>query len=268
MQLFDPEMLHVINGREYITHQNESIPLLRLGQWLHFNCVRQPQSLETPASLNAPTLLFTQRGNEKEALLVDRCWGEQEVALRRIEAPLALPTGFSGCTILGDGRVVPLVNVNELLHWMSTYAAGAELQSIPEASFNLPLRSTSKSTILIVDDSINVRRFLALTLERAGYRVEQAKDGQDALEKLEAGLQISAIICDIEMPRLDGFGVLNRLRSIPHLKHIPIAMLTSRSGEKHRRLATSLGASAYFTKPYSEQDLLTTLNQMVNLIPA
>jgi two-component system, chemotaxis family, sensor histidine kinase and response regulator PixL len=268
VQLFDASMLHVINGREYITHQNESIPLLRLGSWLHFNCVRQPQSLETPASLNAPTLLFTQRGNEKEALLVDRCWGEQEVALRRIEAPLALPTGFSGCTILGDGRVVPLVNVNELLHWMSTYAAGAELQSIPEANFNLPTRSTtSKSTILIVDDSINVRRFLALTLERAGYRVEQAKDGQDALEKLEAGLQVSAIICDIEMPRLDGFGVLNRLRSIPHLKHIPIAMLTSRSGEKHRRLATSLGASAYFTKPYSEQDLLTTLNQMVNLIP-
>ncbi len=268
VQLFDPETLHVIDGREYITHHNESIPLLRLGQWLHFNCVRQPQSLETPASLNAPTLLFTQRGNEREALLVDRCWGEQEVALRRIEAPLALPTGFSGCTILGDGRVVPLVNVNELLHWMSTYAAGAELQSIPEANFNLPARSTtSKSTILIVDDSINVRRFLALTLERAGYRVEQAKDGQDALEKLEAGLQVSAIICDIEMPRLDGFGVLNRLRSIPHLKHLPIAMLTSRSGEKHRRLATSLGASAYFTKPYSEQDLLTTLNQMVNLVP-
>ncbi len=268
VQLFDPDMLHVINGREYITHQNESIPLLRLGQWLHFNCVRQPQSLETPASLNAPTLLFTQRGNEREALLVDRCWGEQEVALRRIEAPLALPTGFSGCTILGDGRVVPLVNVTELLHWMSTYAAGADLQSIPEANFNLPARSsTNKSTILIVDDSINVRRFLALTLERAGYRVEQAKDGQDALEKLEAGLQVSAIICDIEMPRLDGFGVLNRLRSIPHLKHLPVALLTSRSGEKHRRLATSLGATAYFTKPYSEQDLLTTLNQMVNLVP-
>jgi two-component system, chemotaxis family, sensor histidine kinase and response regulator PixL len=267
VQLFDPEMLHVINGREYITHQNESIPLLRLGSWLHFNCVRQPQNLETPASLNAPTLLFTQRGDEKEALLVDRCWGEQEVALRRIEAPLALPTGFSGCTILGDGRVVPLVNVNELLHLMSTYTAGAELQSIPESNFNLPKRGTSKSTILIVDDSINVRRFLALTLERAGYRVEQAKDGQDAMEKLESGLQVSAIICDVEMPRLDGFGVLNRLRSIPHLKHIPIAMLTSRSGEKHRRLANSLGASAYFTKPYSEQDLLTTLNQMVNLIP-
>ncbi len=268
VQLFDASMLHVINGREYITYQNESIPLLRLSQWLHFNCVRQPQSLEAPASLNAPTLLLTQRGDEREALLVDRCWGEQEVALRRIEAPLALPTGFSGCTILGDGRVVPLVNVNEFLHLMSTYTAGAELQSIPETNFNLPKRGTSKSTILIVDDSINVRRFLALTLERAGYRVEQAKDGQDALEKLEAGLQVSAIVCDIEMPRLDGFGVLNRLRSIPHLKHIPIAMLTSRSGEKHRRLANSLGASAYFTKPYSEQDLLTTLNQMVNLIPA
>lgn len=100
-----------------------------------------------------------------------------------------------------------------------------------------------------MDDSINVRRFLALTLEKAGYQVAQAKDGQDAIDKLAAGLTVQAVICDIEMPRLDGYEFLARVKSTPALKAIPVAMLTSRSGEKHRRLAMSLGATAYFSKP-------------------
>jgi chemosensory pili system protein ChpA (sensor histidine kinase/response regulator) len=98
------------------------------------------------------------------------------------------------------------------------------------------------------------------------YRVEQAKDGQDAIDKLENGLAVSAVICDIEMPRLDGFGVLNRLRSNARLRYLPVALLTSRSGDKYRKLSTSLGAAAYFTKPYSEQDLLKTLQHMLTLV--
>jgi FOG: CheY-like receiver len=115
-----------------------------------------------------------------------------------------------------------------------------------------------------VDDSIHVRRFLALTLERAGYRVEQAKDGLEALGMLQAGLGVQAVICDIEMPRLDGFGFLARLKAVPPLAHIPVAMLTSRSGHKHRQLALSLGAAAYFPKPYNEQVLLQSLEQLIH----
>jgi two-component system, chemotaxis family, sensor histidine kinase and response regulator PixL len=267
VMLFQPELL-VMNGtQEQVQMGSERLPLIRLGEWLHFNCARQPQSLESTPTLNAPTLLVTRRGVEKIALLIDRCWGEQEVALRRIEAPLVLPPGFSGCTILGDGRVVPLANLNELLHWISTYGARQSDRPNMPVSNLMPVRSAAKSTVLIVDDSINVRRYLALTLERAGYRIEQAKDGQDAVEKLENGLAVSAVICDIEMPRLDGFGVLNRLRSNADLRHLPVALLTSRSGDKYRKLATSLGAAAYLTKPYSEQDLLNTLQQMLTLVP-
>jgi chemosensory pili system protein ChpA (sensor histidine kinase/response regulator) len=116
---------------------------------------------------------------------------------------------------------------------------------------------------LIVDDSINIRRFLALTLEKAGYRVEQAKDGQDAIEKLESGLEVHAMVCDIEMPRLDGYGLLVRLKSHQEFQHIPVAMLTSRSSEKHKRLAIELGAKAYFSKPYNEHELLQTLEEMI-----
>jgi two-component system, chemotaxis family, sensor histidine kinase and response regulator PixL len=115
----------------------------------------------------------------------------------------------------------------------------------------------------VVDDSINVRRFLALTLEKAGYQVAQAKDGQDALDKLAAGLMVQAVVCDIEMPRLDGFGFLARFKSDPTFEPIPVTMLTSRSGDKHRQLAMSLGATAYFSKPYNEQALLQTLEQLI-----
>ena len=129
------------------------------------------------------------------------------------------------------------------------------------------LPSTHKDTILIIDDSINVRRFLALTLEKGGYEVEQAKDGQDALEKIESGLKVAAIICDIEMPRLDGYGFLDRINSNIDTKHIPVTILTSRSGNKHRQIAMQLGAKAYFSKPYNEQELLQTIAELIGKVP-
>ena len=84
----------------------------------------------------------------------------------------------------------------------------------------------------------------------------KAKDGQDALEKVQQGLPIKAVICDIEMPRLDGYGFLAQVKSYPNGKNLPVVMLTSRSGEKHRQLAINLGANAYFAKPFKEQELL------------
>ena len=119
--------------------------------------------------------------------------------------------------------------------------------------------SSEKQLVMVVDDSINVRRFLALTLEKAGYGVEQAKDGQDALERLQRGLPIKAVICDIEMPRLDGYGFLAHVKSYPGGKNLPVVMLTSRSGDKHRQLAINLGAKAYLSKPFKEKELLETI---------
>ncbi len=124
------------------------------------------------------------------------------------------------------------------------------------------LSKTQLQTILVVDDSVNVRRLLLSSLERAGYRVEQAKDGQEAIEKLFGGLHVDAVICDVEMPRLDGYGVLEELRDRAEFQHLPIAMLTSRSNDKHRKLAMNLGASAYFSKPYNEKELLEKLAEL------
>ncbi|MEH2140335.1 hybrid sensor histidine kinase/response regulator [Nostoc sp.] len=273
--LLQNERVFQMAGSEVLNWQGTMLPLIRLTPYLEFNCLRYDTSeLETPAAINANSVLVVKGNNQPVAIQIDRCWGEQEVAIRQVEGNIPLPEGFSNCTILGDGRVVPLVNVNELLYWIATNRRTPKGIQLPSARLKTPFlifdenkisaaSVKQKGTILIVDDSINVRRFLALTLEKGGYQVEQAKDGQDALEKLHSGLRVEAVICDIEMPRLDGYGFLGKVNSDVDTKNIPVAMLTSRSSNKHRQLAMQLGARAYFSKPYNEQELLQTLEEII-----
>ncbi|AFY42428.1 hybrid sensor histidine kinase/response regulator [Nostoc sp. PCC 7107] len=274
--LLQSDRIISMGGSEVLNWQGTMIPLIRLGQYLDFNCPRYDSpELETPAAINASSVLIVKGNNQTVAVQVDRCWGEQEVAIRQIEGNIPLPEGFSNCTILGDGRVVALVSANELLYWIATNQNTPKNNQLPSVRLKTPflfvdseklaaLPPKPKGKILIIDDSINVRRFLALTLEKGGYQVEQAKDGQDALEKLETGLQIAAVICDIEMPRLDGYGFLGKVKNNIDWKNIPVAMLTSRSSDKHKQLAMQLGARAYFSKPYNEQELLYTLEQLID----
>ena len=274
--LLQNEQVFPMEKSEVINWQGTMLPLIRLGQHLEFNCPRyNSPDLETAPAINAANVLIVKGNNQPAAVQIDRCWGEQEVAIRQVEGNIPLPDGFNNCTILGDGRVVPLVNSNELLYWIASNQRTPKTSKLPGATlktaFLIPhdekppvaIDHKQKGMILIVDDSINVRRFLALTLEKGGYQVEQAKDGQDALDKLNSGLQVQAVICDIEMPRIDGYGFLGRVKSNNDMKHIPVAMLTSRSSDKHRQLALQLGARAYFSKPYNEQELLRTLEQII-----
>ena len=278
ISLLQNEQVLQMAGSEVLNWQGTMLPLIRLTSYLEFNCLRYDRSeLETPAAINANSVLVVKGNNQPVAIQIDRCWGEQEVAIRQVEGNIPLPEGFSNCTILGDGRVVPLVNVNELLYWIATNRKTPKNNQLPSARLKTPFlifdenkisaaSIKQKGTILIVDDSINVRRFLALTLEKGGYQVEQAKDGQDALEKLHSGLRVEAVICDIEMPRLDGYGFLGKVNSDVDTKNIPVAMLTSRSSNKHRQLAMQLGARAYFSKPYNEQELLQTLEEIIRTV--
>ncbi len=273
--LANEHVISMANGQA-VNWQGKILPLINLNRYLKFHCPRYDlPNLDTPPTINAPSVLIVGDKNQPQAVQIDRCWGEVEVAIRRVEGSIPLPAGFSNCTILSDGRVVALVNVGELLYKITTGEHTSKTNQLsptkrlktvflnrfePQTTQPLP---KPKGTVLIIDDSINVRRFLALTLEKGGYRVEQAKDGQDALEKLQAGLQVQAIICDIEMPRVDGYGFLGRVKSNEQLKNIPVTMLTSRSSDKHRQLAMQLGAVAYFSKPYNEQQLLRTLEEII-----
>jgi two-component system, chemotaxis family, sensor histidine kinase and response regulator PixL len=279
MFLLKPEQVIQMVGSEIINWQNQAVQLVRLQHWLTFNCPLLPHGFETQPTIATASVIIVNQDSQVFGIQIDRCWGEQETTIRRVEGTLPLPAGFNNCTIIGNGRVVPLVNISELLRWITSYErSSSKPSSLPsqnrlEAAPPVPLLapkppSSQPQTVLIVDDSINVRRFLALTLERAGYRVEQAKDGQEAWERLESGSKVQAVICDVEMPRLDGYGLLAKVKTNPHLDRLPIAMLSSRSSDKHRQLAMSLGAIAYFTKPYNEQLLLQTLAQMMTVAMA
>lgn len=267
MMLLNSEDVLDSAGAEVLNWDGEMVPLVRLNQLLKLPRIAKLPDTEQTPSINAPTVLMVADGNELVGLQVDRYWSEQEVTIRQAEGNIAMPEGFAGCTILGDGRVIPLVDALSLLNWMNdrnndfTGSSSALAGALSGADTPLVDTAPQQALVMVVDDSVNVRRFLALTLEKAGYRVEQAKDGQHALEKLESGLPIQAVVCDIEMPRMDGYGFLAHVKAKPDFKSIPVAMLTSRSGDKHRKLAMTLGASAYFSKPFREKELLQTLEQ-------
>lgn len=263
MLLLNVEQISTIEDKPQLQWKEYSVPLIYLGDWLKFRRLQHANEERTQPLMSAPTVLLIANGSDWVGLQVDRCWGEQEVAIRPVEGNIPMPPGFNGCTILGDGKVVPLVNTPELLYWIATsqHPASIEPEDRHRAAAEL---QNQRPTILVVDDSINVRRLLSLTLEKAGYRVEQGKDGLDALEKLMGGSQIAAVVCDIDMPRLDGYGFLARVKSNPAFQQLPIVMLTSRSGIKERQLALNLGATAFFCKPYDKQQLSETLERLIN----
>jgi len=262
--------------------EGQPVELVHLDQWFHFENTVRTLEMDGNPTIAQPTVLIINQGDELCGICIDRFWGEQEISLSPLRSPVAVPQYFSSMSILGDGRVVPLVDPYQLLEWVQrqtnqlaqsmtmsvsrligTNSSLVQARRLPQLGSTVDLPSESLS-LLIVDDSVNVRRYLALTLERAGYQVEQAKDGQEAVDKLLAGLSVKAVICDIEMPRMDGYGVLSELRARPEFKALPIAMLTSRMNEKHRKLAMNLGASAYFSKPYNDQELLRTLQDLID----
>ena len=200
------------------------------------------------------------------ALQVDQVIGEQEIVIKQLEGPVPKPLGIAGATVLGDGRVMPIADVLELID-IAMGRIRREPTSLLWANAAAAIEESpvkSDPTVLIVDDSITVRELLSMSFNKVGYRVEQARDGQEAWDKLRSGLPCDLVFCDIEMPRMDGLELLSRMQKDNHLNRIPIAMLTSRGADRHRQMAIDLGASGYFTKPYLEEALLDAAQRMLN----
>ncbi|WP_225896052.1 hybrid sensor histidine kinase/response regulator, partial [Dendronalium phyllosphericum] len=213
------------------------------------------------------SVVVVRSGNTLIALQIDQVLSEQEIVIKQFEGPAPKPIGVAGATVLGDGRIMPIADVLEIIDIfqgrITKHNGGSPWQQkgIP----NVPETPAVKidPTVLIVDDSITVRELLSLTFNKAGYRVEQARDGQEAWDKLRSGLPCDIVFCDIEMPRCDGLELLSRIQKDGNLNHLPIAMLTSRGADKHRQMAIQLGASGYFTKPYLEEALLEAAVRML-----
>ncbi|MEM6836774.1 MAG: response regulator [Cyanobacteria bacterium P01_C01_bin.120] len=212
------------------------------------------------------SVVVLRNANTYIGIEVDRVLGEQEIVIKQIEGPVPKPMGIAGATVLGDGRVMPIGDVLELIDIAQGRVrreAGSSLWSQVELPPQEEEMVKTEPTVLIVDDSITVRELLSMSFNKVGYRVEQARDGQEAWEKMRSGLPCDLVFCDIEMPRMDGLELLSRMQKDNMLKQVPIAMLTSRGADRHRQMAVDLGANGYFTKPYLEEALLDAAQRML-----
>jgi chemosensory pili system protein ChpA (sensor histidine kinase/response regulator) len=193
------------------------------------------------------------------ALVVDTLFGNREIVSKAVGPQVSAVQGVSGGTILPDGRVVLILDAPALVTNRARRLAVEQAQAIEIAP--VPL-ADERPTVMVVDDSITIRRVTERLLERAGYRVVLAKDGLDAMAQLQTELPATMLL-DIEMPRADGFEVATFVRNNERLKHMPIIMITSRSGEKHRERARQIGVNRYVIKPYQEEQLLGEVRDMI-----
>jgi chemosensory pili system protein ChpA (sensor histidine kinase/response regulator) len=203
------------------------------------------------------TILLLKAGEQRLALRVDVMEGNFEAVVKNIGPQLARIVGISGATVLGDGRVALILNPFLLAERAPHLSAEEEVKAEEQA----PL-------VMVVDDSLTVRKFTSRFLEREGFRVIAARDGVEALEMLEEEMP-AVMLLDIEMPRMDGFEVARTVRSSSQTKELPIIMITSRTAEKHRGHAMELGVNAYMGKPYQEEELLAEIKRLAGLeVPA
>jgi chemosensory pili system protein ChpA (sensor histidine kinase/response regulator) len=198
-------------------------------------------------------IILIRAGENSTALVTDELVGSREIVVKSVGPQIAGIRGISGATILGDGRIVIILDMGALVR--------SEWRTRPPAEALRPVADT-RTFALVVDDSITVRRVTQRLLERNGMRVMTAKDGVDALSILQDHVP-DVILLDIEMPRMDGYELAGHVRNDARLADVPIVMITSRVGEKHRARAIELGVDDYLGKPYQEHQLLDAIEPLV-----
>ncbi|MEJ8839943.1 Hpt domain-containing protein [Ramlibacter sp. AN1133] len=226
-----------------------------------------PRSAEVQGK-TLPVVIFRSAA-QRVAVHVDEVLGNQEVVVKNLGPQLARLPGLAGMTVLASGAVVLIYNPVALMQVYGELARqmGAERAEAAKAErAGQPVKPATVAAaptvplVLVVDDSITVRRVTQRLLAREGYRVALAADGLQALERLAEELP-AVVLSDIEMPRMDGFDLARNIRADERLKHLPIVMITSRIAEKHREHAKELGVNHYLGKPYSEEELLGLVKQ-------
>ena len=253
--------VHIAGNQPMLWWREEFIRLVRMQDLLEYSVLPPDAPSPDPLTQEEIPVLVLASTEGMLAVAVERLIGQQEIVVKPLPPPLSKPRGVLGTTILGDGRVVNILDVDDLV---GQPVVNSSIATVSGKVQEIPASASQSPQILVVDDSYTIRQLLSLTLTRARYRVVQAKDGVDALEKLQNGLDCSLAIVDIEMPRMDGFELLRSIRSTQRFAKIPVAMLTSRSGPKHRQMAMELGANQYFTKPYSEAQLLQAIPKLIH----
>jgi chemosensory pili system protein ChpA (sensor histidine kinase/response regulator) len=248
----DPSQVERIGQKEVIRLQDRVLPLLRLGEAL---------SLPNPpdSTIQKPPVLILQLGDRRLALAVDRLIEAREVVVKTLGNVLRRVHGVTGATLMGDGRVVLIVNPSDLVDEPTALQRPSR-----SAGRTTPSQAAAALDVLVVDDSVSVRRVLANLLKSVGWNPIGAKDGVEALEILQTSAKKpDVVLLDVEMPRMDGYELTATLRGQQAYQRLPIVMLTSRAGKKHRDKAFQLGATDYLVKPYQEDTLLSVVRRVV-----
>jgi chemosensory pili system protein ChpA (sensor histidine kinase/response regulator) len=210
------------------------------------------QSAQLPEDDSHVPVILVRAGDDSAALLVDDMVASQEIVVKSIGPQLASIRGISGATILGDGSIV--LDINALVR------AGAPVVELKNAA---PTPADDRPLALVVDDSITVRRVMERFLDRTGIRVMTAKDGLDAIRVLQDA-KPDIILLDIEMPNMDGYEFAKHVRNDERISTVPIIMITSRAGDKHRARAIEIGVNDYLGKPYQEAQLLDAIRRLLD----
>ncbi len=213
----------------------------------------------TPSSIPehdaAVPVILVRAGEHSTAIVTDELIGSREIVVKTVGPQISGIRGISGATILGDGRICIILDVGALVR--------SEWRQRPAGEVRVLAAQVDRRIFaLVVDDSITVRRVTQRLLERNGMRVVTAKDGLEAVSVLQDEVP-DVILLDIEMPRMDGYEVASHVRNDVRLKDVPIVMITSRVGEKHRARAIELGVNEYLGKPYQEGQLLQAIEPLV-----
>ncbi|MFK5969731.1 MAG: Hpt domain-containing protein [Candidatus Marithrix sp.] len=241
----------VVNENDKITHykyMDNDYSIFHLGELLGFS---KTASLD----MSLIPMLLIHVADHRVALLVDGIEGSKEIVVKSIGPQIGAIRWIAGASILGDGRVVIILDVPSLTRIDSAKFIAPQVAEVKE-------EKVVTNTIMVVDDSITVRKVTARLLKRQGMNVITAKDGIDAIAKLQEHIP-DLMLLDVEMPRMDGYELATQVRNNDDLKHIPIIMITSRTGAKHRDKAEKIGINRYLGKPFNETELLNNINTLL-----
>jgi chemotaxis protein histidine kinase CheA/ActR/RegA family two-component response regulator len=262
-----------VNGQPAVLIRDNPYPLQLLAQYL---------SLPNNGILDDKAqLLLVNSAGHRVALIVDEIRGKSDIVMKSLGPHLRDVHGIAGGTVLGNGRVVLVLELSSLLSSSNQMYitssprdtvsvpvkqrvdVNASRQNAPSRPASTPAAAEEKSKyILVVDDSPSVRRVVSNMLKQHSWTVQMARDGVEALEMISAETP-TAVLLDIEMPRMDGYELISTVRAQEQYRTLPLIVLTSRAASKHQQRAMTLGASAYVVKPYQDEELLNTINSLV-----
>jgi len=253
-----PDEIRVVDGAESVEVEGEPVDLVRLDRVLRI------ASRADDGPLSVVTL---RTGRKTLAVTVDEFLVKEEIVIKTLGSFLQGVGPFSGATVTGEGRVILLLDALKLLEMSFAAAAPPAFGTGRERVAVTPPDAEDKRCILLVDDSVSVRKFVGGMLERAGFRVVAARDGAEALQRL-AERSVDVVVTDLEMPRLNGYELIRDLNREPATCDLPVVVLTTRAGAKHVNLARELGVEHYVTKPVDEASFVQLIESLAVPAPA